>query len=475
MISNGPSHALRGSKVLPAEDARLHSASPQFISDQREMSETPKNLVKAPLRITTSSACPLYDHKTDLRPRHSSKPTEKQMSILLKPTYPNDASLSTSCHSMIKAASVKPHRTNLPTIPTEVISMIADLLPASSVMSLSYSCTTIREKMKISITLVLGQKCVIARTSGRSIQTVHWKEKSVEERKACPLAHTMRNAQHTERLKLLCMLDRDRLILPSKAVCSGCADTHHRTVFSPSSLAESSAVRCCIGFAGRVWVCPHWTLDHNLKTAPTIPMRTDTCGANAFVAIINKRPCVYWPVAVLQENDIAPSQKLVEDSLGSLNVPICKHLQIRDPWVTRLYSPDCKKLRWSQDRKDPYSICRCSLCTSHYKTANVTPHLLNMYRHHTFDQFCQVVDDLDGGKCGSCSTKIVFRIVIQKDGADVLKLIVRREIKDFQGCTDPAWIEQVTDPADFEMLEREWSVATQQANQVLPSTGRIYE
>lgn len=42
---------------------------------------------------------------------------------------------------------------------------------------------------------------------------------------------------HSERLKVLCMLDRDRKIQPSKAVCSGCLDMHNRFLFSGELLA----------------------------------------------------------------------------------------------------------------------------------------------------------------------------------------------------------------------------------------------
>ena len=44
-----------------------------------------------------------------------------------------------------------------------------------------------------------------------------------------------------------------------------------------------------------------------------------------------------------------------------------------------------------------------------------------------------------------------------------LFLIEQRTIGRYRGCTDPAWIEQVTDPAGFAELERTWYAATSKA------------
>ena len=71
---------------------------------------------------------------------------------------------------------------------------------------------------------------------------------------------------HSERFKLLYMLDRGQKVPPSKAVCSCCADTHDRSLFPSESLAQSSQDRRCLGSAGPIWVCSHWTFDHSLVT-----------------------------------------------------------------------------------------------------------------------------------------------------------------------------------------------------------------
>ena len=64
-----------------------------------------------------------------------------------------------------------------------------------------------------------------------------------------------------------------------------------------------------------------------------------------------------------------------------------------------------------------------------------------------------------GGKCEFCGTKIHFCIETDRKGEEILLLVVARVIPSFRGRTDRAWIDQVTDLADFERLEREWNAA----------------
>lgn len=54
---------------------------------------------------------------------------------------------------------------------------------------------------------------------------------------------------------------------------------------------------------------------------------------------------------------------------------------------------------------------------------------------------------------------IEFRICADRKGEEALELVTTKVIPTFRRCTDRAWIEQVTDPAEFEMLEREWNAA----------------
>lgn len=155
---------------------------------------------------------------------------------------------------------------------------------------------------------------------------------------------------------------------------------------------------------------------------------------------------VSWPIIALRGHNVVPSKELVEIILRRINLTMCNHLRFSDAFVLRLYSPDCKKLRRGPGIL-PYMLpsCRCSTCVWQLSQPNLA------YRP------CKEL--FAGGKCESCGTMIEFRICADRKGEEALELVTTKVIPTFRRCTDRAWIEQVTDPAEFEMLEREWNAA----------------
>jgi hypothetical protein len=218
-----------------------------------------------------------------------------------------------------------------------------------------------------------------------------------------------RNVYHSERLMLLYMLDRDQKIPPSKAVCRDCADTHDRSLFSSNSFAQPNCKRSCVGSVGRVWICPHWMFDHNLVTTSPEPKASHNCG-DRDVSLLMLRgigddsltPTMVWPITVLHGND-APSKKAVEDILGLMDIGVCKHLRFTDAFVSRLYSPHCKKLRW---RGGVAPVCRCSSCMWQLSQPHLAGYMGKLIRYK---------DYFTGSICESCGTDFYFQIA-DKDG-----------------------------------------------------------
>ena len=261
---------------------------------------------------------------------------------------------------------------------------------------------------------------------------------------------TMEQDEHqSERLELLSMLDRDQEIPQSRAVCSSCADTHDRSLFSSESLAQSSRERRCLGSAGCVWVCPHWIFDHNLVTTSTKPRGIHKCG-NKGVSVLAfggihsgdpikdaTRPVVIRPIVDLRGcYNKPPSKALVEGILRRMNLSICKHYRSTDAFVSLPYSPDCLML-WGTKVG---SNCECQTCVSRFAAWNAS-------------------GSLNGVNCEFCGTQVWFTILPRSNGEDALSLVVMREMRTAKGCTDRAWIDGVNDPAEFERLEREWNAA----------------
>ena len=350
-------------------------------------------------------------------------------------------------------AKMAPHRNSLPSLPTEIILIATRYLPSSGVMSLSYSCRTIRNKINASIDHLLGTKNKITQLSpsalGDNLPPRILGNTRV--RKQTRPA-TIRSPYHTERLKLLCMLDRDQIISPFKAICSSCADTHDRSKFSELSLAQSSCDRRCIGSTGYVWICPHWIFDYNMVNMSDNSEGEHYCGTGYVIMHAYReettQPVIIWPFVLAGKNE-TPSEKLVADFLAQTDVKLCKHLHLSDMTLSHVYSPDCKKLRAVT------STCQCSTCVwqrSHPSLAG------ELSPPNTLDSL--TLENLTGGKCDFCGVAVSFQIHEERRERELLCLTVRRRIPSFQGCTDRAWIDQVTDPVEFEGLERKWTAAT---------------
>ena len=377
---------------------------------------------------------------------HIARPYDVQLAI-------NTSRVYESAGEGTKATAVGPTQNGLPDLLPELFLMVAAYLPPSSLMSLSYSCSRIYNKLSLSIEDLLGEREQLAQLPRNALvsRIPKW---TINDRGyfQWSVPTIAQNLHHTERLNLLSMLDRDGKLPPSKAVCSGCADTHDRSLFSTESLAQSSYERRCLGSAGRLWICPHWILDHNLITTSSRPQGSHWCGKKMVTVMAFDHEfaesTILWWVAAFRGSDKAPSKKLVEDILSRTDVNVCKHLRLSDDFVSSLYSPDCKKL-WINDLSSP---CDCSTCAQQPQ-----PTTIEEYR-----------DSPRGGKCESCGTNVHFNISKNREGEKALKLVIRRKIAEFRGCTDRAWIEQVNDPRECEELERKWHKATDQRVKVLP-------
>lgn len=341
-----------------------------------------------------------------------------------------------------------PEPANLPNIPTEIVQIIVGLLPPSAVISLSYSCRALRCRISVSHEGMLGKPSNSRELSSATLGLNVPQFSIVNAKAKISVPTPSRDKYLPERLELLCLLDRDQMIPTTKKICSGCASTHENSFFSPESLLQPNHQRLCVGMAGRLWVCPHWQFDHNLITTSSTPDTSHHCGDHSvWVCFDGKRPRIIWPIKVLQDGDITTLKETVDDLLHSMNIPICKHLRFSDPFVSRLYSPDCKQLRWRQYGAGRGPPCNCSSCLS-YLTQ----------RHGKAD-----LPVHGAGECETCGTRMFFSIAAQRDGSgDVLELNIERAVESFRGCTDHAWLQQISDPAECEEFERAWYTAVEE-------------
>ena len=448
----------------------------------------------SPLILTKDAACQtLPEQDQSATSFGASEPTQdlcagptrspdREIQLCVRPTHRLEIESPTDCQVFARSNTSKrtpqiihahafqqehisSGRTILPSIPAEVILIITEYLPPSAVLSLGYSCRMISDKLGVSAQQVLGGR---HETLAYPRESNPPRARIFDGRLSFTIPTITRPIHQSERLELLCLLDHDHMISPSKAICSGCTTTHDRSLFSSDALVQPNRERRCRGLTGRIWICPHWIFDHNLSTTSKNPQGlSHRCGdyrcegMGVSVTVFDKCAWSLWPLIALGDKDELPQKHVVEDILRSLNLPICKHLRSSSDLVWKYYSPDCRRLQLTVDPKQPDSSryrlqCRCRSCL----LAPPRPSREQLSDAIVCGKFQALMREYELGKCQICGAMFHFTTGKSGDGLHILCIYSCREIRSFQGPTDPAWIEQLTDPADFEGLERSWCTAT---------------
>lgn len=273
--------AVKYFNCMPEPDAKSHVLSLQ----DAQITQTALQASEEPFRTShepnMASVC-LYDNQSHMPPPQDRSIVRNTPYEKFEPISSGEDVSSESRTCMTKVASVEPVQTILPSLPTEIILFVAQYLAPSNLMSLSYSCRTIRNKMGVSIESLLGKRNQKAQLSENALLNNLPKMVILNGKITYSLPTIARNVYHSERLTFLYMLDRDEKVPLSKAVCADCVDTHDRSLFSSESLAQPSSERCCLGSVGRVWICSHWMIDHNLVTSSAEPQDSHQCGNTGF-------------------------------------------------------------------------------------------------------------------------------------------------------------------------------------------------
>ena len=289
------------------------SALRRFLSASKEDAQCESNIDESPSRVTSSKdeCAELSSHMMDGVQSNTIRTTSETPYLI------RESDIDTIPKGLLK-------------LPTELILEIAGYLPPSGYMSLSYSCRRIRNGMGASIEHVLGDKTPIGRRSTAAL--------SVE----------MRNVRSLERIEWRGMLDRDNDLPFPKAYCSRCRRTHDRSLFSIESLTQPSTERCCLGSAGRLWICPHRSLDYdqamNFLTKASdaircegrhVPMHGSFYGLCSWGGMRDSF-LTWWPIMKMPQDGL-PSDQEVEEALRPLKAPMCPHLCLNDAYVASAY------------------------------------------------------------------------------------------------------------------------------------------
>ena len=303
----------------------------------------------------------------------------------------------------------------LPALPTELILSVAEYLPLSGYMSLSYSCPTIRNKMGASFAHVIG--------------------------KISTLSIESKNIRSVERWDLRRMLQRDGEMDVLAAFNGGREATYGSSPASVRWVARLSPKYRSSADAGLMWVCPGRILDFD-KATTTGARKSIVCedtspwegGVQCYYRTSNNAYITFWPIMRVPSNHM-PSNGEVKEALSTLNAPVCPHLRLNDPCIARACVEDCLGLGCTYTGENFDQVCQCRKCS-------VAPYPLIV-------------------TCNFCGTQILLAIRNQYSDSgreEILNVIVMRSVERGVTCTDRAWICHVADRADFKEYEEAWRV-----------------
>ena len=315
--------------------------------------------------------------------------------------------------------------TTLPNLCTELILDIAEYLPPSSHVSLSYTCRTMRNKMGVSFAELLGDGDSKGRLSGSTL--------SIESR----------NVRYIERWELWSMLVHDRKIpgwlmssrgYPFKTI--GDYSLATAPLYAPVSREHR-----CLWDAGLLWVCPHHILDYNEAKWGGRTRDHHTCGSTHIFldsshGFFSREFTILRVIMRVSANSV-PTCDEVEEALRPLNAPICPHLRLNDANVARIYDSECLKLRLSESVLG--LRCPCSICLSR------------------------------GFVCNYCDTTLSFSIA-EFSREEKLCLFISRTVRWDGGRMDRNWIAQTARPTDFEDYERTWEATNAECSRRIGSS-----
>ena len=293
-------------------------------------------------------------------------------------------------------------------LPVELLTRITDFLRPSSALSFAYTCKRFYIECGISREGFLGAKNLA-------------KDPAFVRR---------------ERLRLLCMLVRDRPI-SGMAICGGCIRIHHVSAFTLGELVQGPTKRQCFGRIGRLWICPHKTLTFDeLKACQNrIPNKgidgfnenrfcwyCRRAGGSSYCDERDHRVTIETQCHVMTGRSGVDKTDVVA-AMKQLDLPICPHLRLCSPFVSSLYDTSCGQV---QGRA----------CTASNRCYNCLRR-----------------------KCPSCETEFFF-FLFQGTCASPPRLVLatKRFFGDFLDITDSQWTSQLVPPGEVPLLEMDWEM-----------------
>ncbi len=182
-----------------------------------------------------------------------------------------------------QAQGLESKMANFSQLPKELFLMVAECLPPLNLLALSQTCSSLRTILDVHIESVF-HKTVVQKALGRQPFIYYWDSSgrySIDEDSENgyePAPRRSLSEENSQRLEFLFMLERDGQLSAQRLVCSRCVQTHERSLFSSETLQREPTKRNCLGWEGRLQICPHQALSYaDILERPPIAL-CGSCG-----------------------------------------------------------------------------------------------------------------------------------------------------------------------------------------------------
>ena len=218
-----------------------------------------------------------------------------------------------------------PSPARLDHLPTELVTLISRYLLPSSLLSLRYTCHRFILHFSISV------KTLFSRSY--TPQSDQW-------------------------LLFLCMLERDHRI--RQLVCCKCYKPHHVSQFSDEERLQCPNVRKCLGFEGKLWVCPHkrWTFAEvqELRKGDQLKVFHPSLWPVEPCQCLKDGMFLHFMFMHVEASKAGVVEKRVKKALGLPRSRKCEHMRLREPARKCFQHDDCANLGCGNTE------FRCRLC-----------------------------------------------------------------------------------------------------------------
>ena len=317
---------------------------------------------------------------------------------------------------------------NFSQLPKELFLMVAECLPPLNLLALSQTCSSLRTILDVHIESVLP-KTVVQTALGRPPFIYYWEPRgqySIDEAHANgyrPVPRRGLSEEDSQRLEFLFMLERDGQLSAQRLVCSKCVQTHERSLFSSETLQREPTKRNCLGWEGRLQICPHQALSYaDILEQPPIAL-CESCGHERIAWSIEDYGEGLWlhlhRLLTLGETLDLTMANLTR-TLKSRRIPFCPHTN----------SSDKNFLAWIH-----YHTSRvihgeiCEDCPADYQCDSYIPGYVG---HHS---------------CDTCGMRARMSSASQGLYREGIQISVDRDLGHTSIIpTDPQWIANVTMP-----------------------------